>query len=758
MIDSYATSKWFVGTMTILSVLAGVCAGVEFAGGTGEPNDPYQIATAEQLCSIGSDANLLGKHFLLINDIDLDPNLSGGKVFDGALIAPHPGYSIEEGAVFRGAFDGNDHTICNLTIEASSTGYRAGLFGFIGRTGRVKALRLGSVDVQGGYRVGALVGENWGTITECHVTGVIQGREYVGGLVGYNGSLRTGREGPDIPRYELPSLDSVDGVIYACSADVEVGLMSPSRLQGCHLGGLVGRNSGGLIYACRATGSVGGQQGVGGLIGTHSYGWIRSCYARNRVHAGQYAGGLTGDYNSTGSILFSYAAGPVSAGEEDSAGGISVSYVNSTYLCYWDAQTNGCVSGQGAEAKTTEQMMMRETFRGWGYDGQWVLEDGQDYPRLAWEGSAGEPLVDDPDPFEVGEGTEDDPYRIAASEQFLALGYSWPWFDRHFVLTVDIDLSGVDPNIVVPIGTLAIPFSGVFDGDDHEIRSFRLFRPHEYRVGMFGCIGAEGVVKSVTVLAAQVQGLTTVGILAGVNNGAILTCHTEGCVSGEGSVGGMLATNDVNGTVVSCTSNGEVVGNWSVGGLVSGNYGFINASCSLGAVTAIGGAAGGFVHTNVGVVSSSWSSRTVRGSYAGGFAEWNGVGVLRSGTQIGEIRDCYCIGAVEEAQRAAGFIRSNSGIIRRCYSASQVRSVKEAGGFAASHKSRDSYESLIEDCYWDIETSGLATSAAGEGRTSEQMRQQASFAGWNFESTWTICEGVDYPRLQWKGVECDDGF
>ena len=35
-----------------------------FAGGTGEPNDPYQIATADQLISIGSDPNLLDKHYL----------------------------------------------------------------------------------------------------------------------------------------------------------------------------------------------------------------------------------------------------------------------------------------------------------------------------------------------------------------------------------------------------------------------------------------------------------------------------------------------------------------------------------------------------------------------------------------------------------------------------------------------------------------------------------------------------------------------
>ena len=48
----------------------------DFAGGTGEPNDPYQVATAEQLISIGLDYELLQKHYVLIEDIDMDPNLT----------------------------------------------------------------------------------------------------------------------------------------------------------------------------------------------------------------------------------------------------------------------------------------------------------------------------------------------------------------------------------------------------------------------------------------------------------------------------------------------------------------------------------------------------------------------------------------------------------------------------------------------------------------------------------------------------------
>jgi len=60
----------------------------KYSGGTGEPNDPYQIATAADLFLLGDSPGDYGKHFILTADIDLNPNLPGGKVFDKAVIAP----------------------------------------------------------------------------------------------------------------------------------------------------------------------------------------------------------------------------------------------------------------------------------------------------------------------------------------------------------------------------------------------------------------------------------------------------------------------------------------------------------------------------------------------------------------------------------------------------------------------------------------------------------------------------------------------
>jgi hypothetical protein len=53
----------------------------KYGGGSGTAEDPYQIATAEDLMLLGDSPEDYDKHFILTADIDLDPNLPNGKVF-----------------------------------------------------------------------------------------------------------------------------------------------------------------------------------------------------------------------------------------------------------------------------------------------------------------------------------------------------------------------------------------------------------------------------------------------------------------------------------------------------------------------------------------------------------------------------------------------------------------------------------------------------------------------------------------------------
>jgi len=263
----------------VLAVPAGLVSAADFAGGTGEPNDPYQIATAEQLVGIDFDPNLLDKHFILTADIDLDPNLPGGQVFMQAVIAAYPRsfYDYRSADGFIGCFDGNGHVVRNLTLHCTLADC-TGLFGYIGLKGRICNLSLEGVEMRGLSVVGTLAGCNAGTIENCKITGNVSARSYAGGLVGYNST----------------------GMITRCRAAVDV-----TGVAGGTLGGLVGYNNG-TIAGSRATGSVTSSSGssIGGLVGamgefgcflTSERGLIVNCCATGNVSSGAgswWLGGL----------------------------------------------------------------------------------------------------------------------------------------------------------------------------------------------------------------------------------------------------------------------------------------------------------------------------------------------------------------------------------------------------------------------------------------------------------------------------------
>ena len=150
----------------------------KYSGGTGEPNDPYQIATAADLIALGDTPADYDKHFILTADIDLDPNLPGRKVFNRAIVAPAaesvtasgvPFFFVE--TPFTGVFDGKGHTISHLTIWGSAY---LGLFGCLDAPASVSNLGLEAVEISGtGGIIGGLVGRNDGSISNCCSTGSV---------------------------------------------------------------------------------------------------------------------------------------------------------------------------------------------------------------------------------------------------------------------------------------------------------------------------------------------------------------------------------------------------------------------------------------------------------------------------------------------------------------------------------------------------------------------------------------------------------
>ncbi|MCO6179820.1 S-layer family protein [Ciceribacter sp. RN22] len=261
---------------------------------------------------------------------------------------------------FSGTFDGNGHTISNLTISASSATF-VGLFG--GSEGTITNIGLVNADITGGSYVGGLIGINAGTVSNAYVTGSVSGSgDYVGGLVGYGG-------GP--------------GTVSTSNSTASVS-------GGAGVGGLMGSNRGGISNSY-STGSVTGTSYVGGLVGYGDGGTVSNSYATGSVSGTSYVGGLMGF--STGTIRYSYATGSVN-GSGDYVGGLVGGNAGTLTALYWDTVTSGRTTGVGVGSATgvtgltTSQFQDTDYFytlasaAGWDFETVWAPPSDGYYPEL----------------------------------------------------------------------------------------------------------------------------------------------------------------------------------------------------------------------------------------------------------------------------------------------------------------------------------------------------------------------------------------
>jgi hypothetical protein len=420
--------KHSVLSLAIIALLVCTAAEAKYSGGAGEPNNPYQIADANDLLALGANTADYDKFFILTADVNL-----AGQVFMKAIIGS---------TAFAGTFDGNGHKITHFT--------NGGLFGV--NHGSIKNLGLENFTVSGSAFVGGLVGYNGYSISNCYSTGTVSGgsnSSYVGGLVGWNGD--NGNISNCYSTGAVSGSDSVGGLVgyNGCSNSnisncYSTGTVSGSAFVGglvgyngysisncystgtvsggsnsSYVGGLVGYNgySNSNISNCYSTGAVSGSsdsQGVGGLVGRNGYN-ISNCYSTGTVSGASNSynvGGLVGD--NGGSISNCYSTGAVSGtydvgglvGYNDGSisdccstgmvtgtsnvGGLVGYNYNSTGIIvssFWDTQTSGWMTSAGGEGKTTAEMKKMSTFveADWDFIEIWGIGENQTYPYLRFE-------------------------------------------------------------------------------------------------------------------------------------------------------------------------------------------------------------------------------------------------------------------------------------------------------------------------------------------------------------------------------------
>ncbi|WP_117625022.1 GLUG motif-containing protein, partial [Sedimentisphaera salicampi] len=507
-----------------------------------------------------------------------------------------------------------------------------------------------------------------------------------------------------------------------------------------YLGGLCGWNREGTIENCYATGSVSGginSDTLGGLCGRNYGGSIENCYATGSVSGGgdsEYLGGLCGR-NVDATITNCYATGSVSGDER--LGGLCGGNGGSILSCFWDTETTGIDTSAGGRPKTTAQMKSAATFAGWN-DGSWAIDEGNDYPRLAWENDGGAVITTDyPAKTYSGEGTQENPFRISDAKDLLCLSNRPPDWDKYFVLINDIDMVG---EIYYPITT----FNGSFDGSSFKIFNLEINSENiglRSQLGLFGKIDG-GEVRNLGVENAQIAGGEDSWYLAGLCSynryATIKNCYAEGSVSGGNNsrfIGGLCGRNGYEGTITNCYATGTVSGgddSWGLGGL-----------CGY----------------NSGTIKNCYESGSVSGSNS--YRVYSGLGGL-CGRNSGTITNCYATGSVSGEISLGGLCGRNWGKIENCYSTGEVAAGNNAdylGGLCGSN------DGTVMNCFWDKESSGMDTSDGGTGLTTAEMQNPENFedAGWILadyntgQTGWCIEQG-SYPILYWQHDEPNTGI
>jgi hypothetical protein len=515
------------------------------------------------------------------------------------------------------------------------------------------------------------------------------------------------------------------------------GVILYSYAEGAARGGGLVRENDGTVRACYATANVSASPDApsstisfaGGLVGINC-GEISDCYATGAVPANEFArcdsGGLVGrNYvgSASGKIIRSYATG----GGGDALAGRVSSYL-SIVNCYVlrAADGGGVDTGLGI-ALTDALMRCQDSFVGWDFAGNdW---DGRDEVWMMPSDGGCPVLRGIETPEFAGSGTMDDPFIVEFRYQFWDL---WRHPGAHFRLRDDIDLEGQSfRSAVFPT------FQGHLDGNGHGILNFTL--TGEKDLGLVGVLPSEASIANLSLCGVHLPIGTDVtdlrptgsgGALVACNRGRVLHCSATVEVTflarNVRYVGGLIGVNEsgeVRGCSVHCAMMDPAAKHLPVefcGGLIGRNEGIVAecraSSYASGDLIAFGSLVGG-------------NDGTITNSYADGYLySHHNYGALRGDSFTG------------------GLVGENSGSIANCYASTAVASPLTSGGLVG----RDAKGTITSSYFLLAVDDGGPNNGLGIALADAQMRQQASFLGWNFSDVWMMHEDGGYPRLQWE--------
>ncbi len=678
-------------------------------------------------CSTGADGYVLGSEYVggIVGGADEGANrllLHDGTTRVTANAACVIGNSYVGGIIGRNSGGSTIENCVNTGVAAGYQAYIGGICGaneknasivncasYVSDTDGAVYRRVTGWGATGSY-AGGLTGYNGGRIvfnkksavSTRSVAGIVVGRDFVGGLVGYN---------------------DADGTI-----DVDYTLIGGSVFaSGDCAGGLVGLNASTSLLGQTLTvkpASVQGRYYVGGAIGANvvdpdtdiTVGGLRVDNSLGSVTAEAFCGGLIGyqrtytEKDRAGRALYALLPGIAENGD-NVPGAVTASTNPHTVTITSDANREGQLT----------QASGNMTIRAYAYAGG-IVGCGEPQSRMQVVGCLNAGGFDRP-----ADGVFPDS-RLKTGVNLAAYLRTQGHEDAAQALSADTLRVSIVGGIV-----------GV-NGENHVIDRCASRGTMNGLDAMGGVAGLnEGRITNCT-LSGSMGSATQdyIGGIAGLNVGGSTAGTIENCtagknctVTGRSTVGGIVGFNLSGGRVQNCTGSANVSGAGRVGGIAGENGGEIvlsGAKAGARRVTGTGSGVGGVIGVNTetgtlraadgsaqGDVIAADSGLTVRGG-----SKVGGIAGINRGTLGGTSGSCLTSQAASvraESGLAGGIAGAQEGAAACLRFAKNLGRVTANTGAAGGIVGISSAGSTVKNCYGDgsvASSDGYAGGIAGE--------------------------------------------
>lgn len=623
-----------------------------------------------------------------------------GNSYVGGIIGENKGGSTIKNCVNTGVVAGYNVFIGGICGANENNAAIINCASYVSDTNNAIYRRVTDWGAVGSY-AGGLTGYNSGTITfsdkdnavsNRSVAGIVVGRHYVGGLVGYN---------------------DTDGTI-----DINYTLIGGRvAATGDCVGGLIGLNASTKLLEKKLTikpSSVQGRYYVGGAIGANvvnpgenvTVSGLKVDNSLGTVTAEAFCGGLIGyqrtytEKDRAGGTLYALLPG-IAANNSNVPGTVKASTNTRTIT----------ITADGNSADRLSAVSNNMTIRAYAYAGG-IIGSCEPQTKMKVEHCLNAGGFDRP-----AEDTFPDS-KLKTGVDMVSYLQAQKYTDAAKALSDELGSSELRVSVIG--GVIGV------NGENHVIDHCASKGTMNGLNAMGGVVGLnEGIIRGCTLSGSMgsatqdyiggIAGLNVGGRTAGTTAGTIENCTTEkNCtVTGRNTVGGIVGYNLSGGRIQNNTSSANVSGAGRVGGIAGENGGVITLSSTPagkrrvnGSGSGVGGVIG--VNTATGTLSPASGSAqgdaiaadnrlTVRGSSMVG-----GIAGINRGTLGGTSINCLTNQAAEvraAAGSAGGVVGAQEGtkaVLRYAKNLGQVTAnVGAAGGIVGMNSAGSTVESCI---------------------------------------------------------------